>query len=72
MKYVRNLKESVNDLSLFPFLGSAVEELGDPEILEIPFKSHRIIYRFDGKRVIIIRVFHAARNLGMRDIEESD
>jgi plasmid stabilization system protein ParE len=49
-----------------------VEEFGDPELREIGFKSHRIIYRFDGKQVAIIRVFHAARELKPRHIQESD
>jgi plasmid stabilization system protein ParE len=62
----------VDRLRFFPFSGSVVEEFDDPEILEIVFKSHRIIYRVDGKKVFVMRVIHAARDLKRRQIEESD
>ncbi len=38
-----------------------VEEANRPEIREIPFDRYRIMYRYDGKVVEILRVWPAAK-----------
>jgi plasmid stabilization system protein ParE len=46
-----------------------VEELGDPAIREIVYGNYRIIYLFDGEKLEIITVRHAARLLRGKDLE---
>jgi plasmid stabilization system protein ParE len=40
-----------------------VEELNEPNLREILCDSYRILYRYDGRRVLIVAVWHAARRL---------
>jgi plasmid stabilization system protein ParE len=38
-----------------------VEELNDPEIREIVYGNYRVVYHYNGKRVVVLSVMHAAR-----------
>jgi plasmid stabilization system protein ParE len=55
-------------LRYFPHAGWLVEELDNPDILEILFESHRILYRIIDSTVLIVRVFHGARRLRAGDV----
>jgi hypothetical protein len=52
-----------------PESGWRVEEINAPDILEILFDMYRILYRFDGKLMVILRVWPGAQPLHPRRLE---
>src|SRR6266446_2075620 len=61
--FIKRLRKSVNRLRRFPESGWIVEEAGNPSILEIVFKSYRIIYHYDHFEVVILAVLHGSQLL---------
>ena len=59
----------MNELRYFPMLGSVVEEANRPDLREVLFDRYRIIYRYDGKVIEILRVWPAAKPLRMDRLE---
>lgn len=57
-------------LASFPERGRVVPELGQPEVREIIFRSHRIVYRVLPGVVQIIRFWHGARGTPEINIDE--
>lgn len=51
-------------------MGAVVEEADDLEVRETLCDSYRIIYRYDGRRVLILTIWHGARPLDPRRILE--
>ena len=47
-----------------------VPELNDPAIRELLHASHRIIYRYREKQVLILAVWRASRPLDIRVLSE--
>src|SRR5262245_36221422 len=68
-EYVRKLKNEVSALRRFPALGAVIEDLGEPELRELIFDRYRVIYRFDGKVIEILRVWPAAKPLRLDRLE---
>jgi len=60
-KFVRRLRKSAGRLRSFPHAGWIVEELNDPQVREIVYGNDRVAYHYDGKRVVVLSVMHAAR-----------
>jgi hypothetical protein len=52
-----------------PESGWPVEEINAQDILEIVFDRYRIIYHFDGKIVVILRIWPAGQPLHPRRLE---
>ena len=52
-----------------PYLGRKVKEINNDNIREIIYKSYRIIYKIDSDIVLVLRVWHSARNLSKRNIQ---
>lgn len=69
-KFVRKLKAAVKRLAYSPEGGWVVEELGLPDIREIVFGNIRIIYRYDGRAVVIVTVRHGARSFRADFLED--
>src|SRR5947199_10816480 len=65
-RYIRRLKKRVDKLKLFPESGWVVEELATLDIHEIVFDRYRILHRYNGRLVAILRVWPAARPLDLR------
>src|SRR5207302_9971653 len=63
-KFIKRLKASTIRLGLFPESGWIVEEFDIPIIREILFGDYRIVYRYDGTRIEILKVHHGAQRLG--------
>jgi ABC-type methionine transport system ATPase subunit len=61
--------EYVRRLEFFPESGESVQEYQRPDVREIVFGNYRIIYRFDGRQITIITVYHGARLLDDRFLE---
>ncbi len=67
-EYVGKLKLEISRLSKLPLSGWVVEEFNVPDILEIVFDMYRVLYHYDGNRIVILRVWPGARPLGRRDL----
>ena len=69
IKFTKKLRAVVKRrLENFPESGAWLIEIDDPAIKEIYYGNFRIIYRFDGVRVYILRVFRATRLLKPEDL----
>jgi toxin ParE1/3/4 len=60
-RFVRRRRKSVGRLRSFPQAGWMVEELNEPEIREIVYGNYRVVYHYNGRRVVVLSVMHAAR-----------
>ena len=49
-EWARGLFDSVRPLAQFPEMGRVVPEVGRPEIREIMFRGHRVVYRIAPRR----------------------
>lgn len=47
-------------------MSTEVPEFSDPAIREIYYGSYRIIFHYDGKRALILTVWHASKLLNTR------
>lgn len=54
---------AANSLFEFPERGRVVPEYGDTSIRELIVSRYRLIYRIDGKHVVIAAFVHGARDL---------
>src|SRR5438309_1840898 len=61
--FTRRLRKHANVLRDFPEIGSVVEEFQIESILEIGFRGYRIVYDYDGVRVLILTVIHGSAEL---------
>ena len=51
-------------------MGRIVPEYNKDEIREIIFQNYRIIYHYDTQQIIILTIFHAARELSKYKIDD--
>lgn len=62
-EYHGGLYEAVLRLGDYPEMGR--QEPGVvPPVRALPFRSHRLYYRFDGETVLVVRILHHAMNAG--------
>jgi toxin ParE1/3/4 len=66
--WVIGLFDAVSSLSDFPERGRMVPEAGRPDIREVLYRDHRVIYRLESRRVAILTVRHARRMFDSREI----
>lgn len=62
-RLIAEVVERVEQLALFPESGRVVPEFGTPWLRELVHPPFRIVYRFDGKRVRVVRVWRSERLL---------
>lgn len=62
-RLVGEVVERVEQLALFPESGRVVPEFGTPWLRELVHPPFRIVYRFDGRRVRVVRVWRTERLL---------
>ena len=68
--YLDGLHAAVLRLGAYPETGR--EEHGIvPPVRVLPYRCHKIYYRFDGKTVLVVRVLHHAMNAVARLTEEN-
>lgn len=61
--YHDGLLEAVLRLESYPEMGR--QEPGIvPPIRSLPFRSHKLYYRFDGQTILVVRILHQAMNAG--------
>jgi plasmid stabilization system protein ParE len=60
--------KEVERLKEFPEQGRAVPEIGRPDVREIFYMSHRIIYKIGSRRIRILTVIHGRQLLDKKKI----
>lgn len=60
--YMATLVATFDRLSAFPEIGVAVRGVR-PSMRMITSGSHRILYTFDGQRVVLVRILHVAQDV---------
>lgn len=68
-RWLDGLFAAVGKLAKFPQLGKMVPELERPEIREIAFGSHRVIYRVEKRQVSVLTIRHGRRLLDAGEID---
>ena len=58
-RLIAEVVERVEQLALFPESGRVVPEFGTPWLRELVHPPFRIVYRCDGRRVRLVRVWRA-------------
>lgn len=51
-----------------PYIDRIILEIDNPNIREYIYKSYRIIYKIDSNNLLILRIWHSARNLSKKNI----
>jgi plasmid stabilization system protein ParE len=62
-RMVDRIKASVTQLASFPELGGKVEEWDREDIRELLEGNYRIIYLVEARKITILTIIHAARQL---------
>jgi toxin ParE1/3/4 len=62
-RLVREVFDCLSQLSDFPESGRMVPEFGQPSLREVIRPPLRIVYRLDGDRVRVVRVWRSEREL---------
>lgn len=60
--YLRGFYETFDRLTQFPEIGVVLPKLNSP-VRSLSHRSHRILYSFDGKTVLIMRVLHHSQEM---------
>jgi toxin ParE1/3/4 len=61
--FVKKVLEAVRLVREFPHIGRAVPELNTENVREVLVHSHRVIYRVEQDRLVVLGIFHGARDL---------
>lgn len=68
-KWADGIFETVDRLTDFPESGRVLPALGRPDVRELTYRNHRVIYRIEGERVLILTVRHWRRLLDISEID---
>jgi toxin ParE1/3/4 len=60
---------AVERLRTFPQSGRVVPEVKRPDIREIIFKTYRVVYRVERKRVSVLTVRHGKQRLPLEEVK---
>jgi toxin ParE1/3/4 len=61
LEYLNGLRATLHRIADRPLAGIAEEDLGEG-MRSYPYRSHRIYYRCDAARVLIVRILHHAQD----------
>jgi toxin ParE1/3/4 len=67
--FARRVFHTVDRLSMFPESGRVVPEREDRHVREIIVQQYRVLYRYDGRDVEVVAIYHGARRLPLREID---
>lgn len=62
-KTIYDIKEKINKLLLFPYIGRCVPEYDINSIRELIYKSYRIIYYVNSNNIYILKILHHSQNI---------
>jgi plasmid stabilization system protein ParE len=65
-RLVREILACLDQLAEFPESGRAVPEFDQPWLRELVRPPFRVVYRLDGERVRVVRVWRSERLMGER------
>ncbi len=68
-KWVTEIIEAVERLKEFPEQGRVVPEAPRADVREIFHMSHRIVYRIEPRRIIILTVRHSRQLMEAKDLK---
>ena len=68
-QWLRAVFKAVDLLELFPNSGHAVPELRASHYRQVIYKSHRIVYRIDADRVLILTVRRSKQRLDLQEVQ---
>jgi plasmid stabilization system protein ParE len=60
--FVREVRAAAMSLRKMALRGPVVPELNDPAIRELLVRNHRLIYKVEPKRVVLLALIHGARD----------
>lgn len=63
IKTINDILNLVENLKISQYMGRKVPEYNLREIRELIYKSYRIIYEVKIGKILILRIWHSARNL---------
>jgi len=61
--FVEKIRNITKKIKVYPKLGRKVPEYNLNEIRELIYQNYRIIYKTSKKKIYIVSIFHAARDL---------
>lgn len=62
-KYISDLFDYINMLTIFSHLGKPLFYINNIEIRQLLYRKHRIIYYLEPNRIIILSVIHTHRDI---------
>jgi len=68
INWIERILDEVEKLIDFPEQGRKVPEVRRVDVREIFFQSHRIVYRIESKRIVILAVRHTRRLLDPKEL----
>jgi toxin ParE1/3/4 len=68
-KFVDQIIQHAESLSVKPLRERTVPEISNPDIRELIFRKYRIVYRIKGNNLDILAVFEGHRLLRMEEVE---
>jgi len=71
-RWVTSLFDRVKQLRAHPESGPIVPELERTEIRQLIHRQHRIIYRLDARRVLILTIRHVRQDFDASDVDTGD
>ena len=63
VKTINEIVKSTDNLEMFPYMGRKVLEYDLTQLRELIYKSYRIMYEVQSNKILILRIWHSARNL---------
>jgi toxin ParE1/3/4 len=66
--WAEGIFESVTRLTEFPESGRVLPELGRPDVREITYRNHRVIYRIAEQSILILTVRHWRQLLDLSEL----
>ena len=68
VSWIEGILDEVERLKDFPEQGRKVPEARRADVREIFFRSHRIVYRIESKRIAILTVRHTRQLMDLRSV----
>ncbi|MDR1412679.1 MAG: type II toxin-antitoxin system RelE/ParE family toxin [Actinomycetes bacterium] len=63
IRLVRAVRERLDQLRQFPESGAVLEEFDNPNLRQLIHPPFRIVYRFTGEKVVVVRIWRFERLL---------
>jgi addiction module RelE/StbE family toxin len=67
-EWIMGILDEVERLKVFPEQGRKVPEAKRADVREIFFQNHRIVYRIESKRIVILTVRHTRQLLDQKEL----